>query len=486
MTVLRRLLTRLLSPRVFTGGICGSAQQENRGFPSIQDLQELVKRLVHQQKSLTSAAASRDGETTDPRRPLVLPSKEAMKLCEKSEAVLEELEEIRACMRSESDTGSSAEKDLQMFSLLEKEQQQLRRSLYEIRSRLIESLVSSENPDETSVILEVMSGRTTGGDICQQFTAKLLEMYQRFASYKSWHWEVLKHTPTECGLGFIGVQGVIPIQLFISAMLSRESECSRAGVESINLESVMWISFSGSRMSSADQIEGSQNELKGADVGSVCSGGLHYASVRVTGDSVFRALCFEAGTHRVQVIPDSGLSSRMQRIHTGTATVIVLPDTQEMMVHVSAKDLRIDTFRSGGAGGQHVNSTDSAVRVTHLPTGTVCECQQYRSQLKNRQTALSELRSRLEQSMVGKQQELLVHSRVTQVGTRHQAERIRTYNFTQGRVTDHRIGFETRNIKEFMRGASLLEELHQLLQEKDQREKLMELMEISGQNMKSS
>ncbi|TRY54025.1 hypothetical protein DNTS_003502 [Danionella cerebrum] len=413
MTVLRRLLTRLLSPRVFTGGICGSAQQENRGFPSIQDLQELVKRLVHQQKSLTSAAASRDGETTDPRRPLVLPSKEAMKLCEKSEAVLEELEEIRACMRSESDTGSSAEKDLQMFSLLEKEQQQLRRSLYEIRSRLIESLVSSENPDETSVILEVMSGRTTGGDICQQFTAKLLEMYQRFASYKSWHWEVLKHTPTECG-------------------------------------------------------------------------GLHYASVRVTGDSVFRALCFEAGTHRVQVIPDSGLSSRMQRIHTGTATVIVLPDTQEMMVHVSAKDLRIDTFRSGGAGGQHVNSTDSAVRVTHLPTGTVCECQQYRSQLKNRQTALSELRSRLEQSMVGKQQELLVHSRVTQVGTRHQAERIRTYNFTQGRVTDHRIGFETRNIKEFMRGASLLEELHQLLQEKDQREKLMELMEISGQNMKSS
>ncbi|TRY54026.1 hypothetical protein DNTS_003502 [Danionella cerebrum] len=408
MTVLRRLLTRLLSPRVFTGGICGSAQQENRGFPSIQDLQELVKRLVHQQKSLTSAAASRDGETTDPRRPLVLPSKEAMKLCEKSEAVLEELEEIRACMRS-----SSAEKDLQMFSLLEKEQQQLRRSLYEIRSRLIESLVSSENPDETSVILEVMSGRTTGGDICQQFTAKLLEMYQRFASYKSWHWEVLKHTPTECG-------------------------------------------------------------------------GLHYASVRVTGDSVFRALCFEAGTHRVQVIPDSGLSSRMQRIHTGTATVIVLPDTQEMMVHVSAKDLRIDTFRSGGAGGQHVNSTDSAVRVTHLPTGTVCECQQYRSQLKNRQTALSELRSRLEQSMVGKQQELLVHSRVTQVGTRHQAERIRTYNFTQGRVTDHRIGFETRNIKEFMRGASLLEELHQLLQEKDQREKLMELMEISGQNMKSS
>ncbi|TRY54027.1 hypothetical protein DNTS_003502, partial [Danionella cerebrum] len=366
MTVLRRLLTRLLSPRVFTGGICGSAQQENRGFPSIQDLQELVKRLVHQQKSLTSAAASRDGETTDPRRPLVLPSKEAMKLCEKMRA-----------------------------------------------TRLIESLVSSENPDETSVILEVMSGRTTGGDICQQFTAKLLEMYQRFASYKSWHWEVLKHTPTECG-------------------------------------------------------------------------GLHYASVRVTGDSVFRALCFEAGTHRVQVIPDSGLSSRMQRIHTGTATVIVLPDTQEMMVHVSAKDLRIDTFRSGGAGGQHVNSTDSAVRVTHLPTGTVCECQQYRSQLKNRQTALSELRSRLEQSMVGKQQELLVHSRVTQVGTRHQAERIRTYNFTQGRVTDHRIGFETRNIKEFMRGASLLEELHQLLQEKDQREKLMELMEISGQNMKSS
>ncbi|NP_001012512.1 peptide chain release factor 1, mitochondrial [Danio rerio] len=205
-------------------------------------------------------------------------------------------------------------------------------------------------------------------------------------------------------------------------------------------------------------------------------GGLHHASVRVSGECVFRWLKFEGGTHRVQRIPEVGLSSRMQRIHTGTMTVIVLPQMEEVDIDIAPKDLRIDTFRSRGAGGQHVNTTDSAVRLVHLPTGTVSECQQFRSQLKNRETALRVLRARLHQCMMGQQREQTHTARRLQVGTRAQSERIRTYNFTQDRVTDHRIGFVTRDIKEFMRGAEGLEDLLRLLQENQDREELLKLL----------
>ncbi|MEJ1280541.1 kelch repeat and BTB (POZ) domain containing 7 [Cricetulus griseus] len=180
-------------------------------------------------------------------------------------------------------------------------------------------------------------------------------------------------------------------------------------------------------------------------------GGLHHAAARISGDSVYKHLKYEGGIHRVQRIPDVGLSSRMQRIHTGTMSVIVLLQPDEVDVKVDPRDLRIDTFRSRGPGGQHVNTTDSAVRLVHIPTGLVVECQQERSQLKNKEIALRVLRARLYQQILEKDKCQQQSARKLQVGTRAQSERIRTYNFTQDRVTDHRIAFEVRDIKEFLR-----------------------------------
>lgn len=209
-------------------------------------------------------------------------------------------------------------------------------------------------------------------------------------------------------------------------------------------------------------------------------GGLHHAAVRIAGQNVYRHLKHEGGTHRVQRIPEVGLSSRMQRIHTGTMTVIILPQPVEFDVHLDPKDLRIDTFRSRGPGGQGVNTTDSAVRVVHLPTGTTAECQQSRSQLQNRDTAMRVLKARLYQGMMGKETEQRLTARRQQVGTRSQAERIRTYNFSQDRVTDHRTGFTARDIKEFMRGSEELEALILDLLEHFEHEALLEAVETGG------
>lgn len=181
----------------------------------------------------------------------------------------------------------------------------------------------------------------------------------------------------------------------------------------------------------------------------------------------------------MQRIPEVGLSSRMQRIHTGTMTVIILPQPVEFDVHIDPKDLRIDTFRSRGAGGQSVNTTDSAVRIVHLPTGITAECQQTRSQLQNRDTAMRVLRARLYQSMMGKEVEQRDTARKQQVGSRSQSERIRTYNFSQDRVTDHRTGYTTRDIKEFMKGGEALDDLISDVQEHSEREALMEAVESS-------
>ncbi|XP_057193404.1 peptide chain release factor 1, mitochondrial isoform X2 [Triplophysa rosa] len=226
-----------------------------------------------------------------------------------------------------------------------------------------------------------------------------------------------------------------------------------------------------------DDGDDGKNVILEVAAGRTTGGGLHHAAVRISGDSVYRWLKFEGGTHRVQRIPEVGLSSRMQRIHTGTVTVIVLLQPDDVDIHIEPRELRIDTFKSRGAGGQSVNTTDSAVRILHLPTGTVAECQQFRSQLKNRDTAMRVLRARLYQSCTGQQREHTQASRKQQVGSRSQSERIRTYNFSQDRVTDHRSGHVMRDIKEFMRGGESLEEMIRLLQEHTDRETLLKLLE---------
>lgn len=394
MRILRRV-----SPRLQTVRICRSKSHKTEDFLKNEAVQRRIKRVMDEQKSIT-ARLERGQMTESDRRALNQTLVEASRVInafEKTQLALTELAEIQTLIHN-----TSAE-DQQMLELLREEHEELSRRVKQLNTQLMETLVPAEDLDDRSVVLEVASGRTTGGDVCQQFTRQIFDMYQGFACYKHWDFELCNYTPADYG-------------------------------------------------------------------------GLHHAAVRISGDSVFRWLRFEGGTHRVQRIPEVGLSSRMQRIHTGTVTVIVLPQPREVDVHIAAKDLRIDTFRSRGAGGQSVNTTDSAVRAVHLPTGTVAECQQFRSQLKNRDTALRVLRARLYQCIMGQQREQTHSARRQQVGSRCQSDRIRTYNFSQDRVTDHRIGHVTRDIKAFLRGGEDLEDLIRILQENHD---LLKLNDIS-------
>ncbi|XP_028995673.1 peptide chain release factor 1, mitochondrial [Betta splendens] len=321
----------------------------------------------------------------------------------KVEEALKDLEEVLSLLHG---SAGAKEEDQQLTQLLKEEEALISQKIFNLRKDLIKSLAPTDPLDASNVLLEVVSGRTTGGDICQQFTREVFDMYQGFASYKAWDFEVYNYT-------------------------------------------------------SADH-------------------GLHHAAVRIAGENVYRHLKHEGGTHRVQRIPEVGLSSRMQRIHTGTMTVIILPQPVEYDVSIDLKDLRIDTFRSRGAGGQSVNTTDSAVRIVHLPTGITAECQQSRSQLQNRETAMCVLRARLYQSIMGKATEQRLTARKQQVGTRSQSERIRTYNFSQDRVTDHRTGYVTRDIKEFMKGGEGLDELICDVIAHAEREAVLEVVESSS------
>lgn len=318
-----------------------------------------------------------------------------------SQRAVKDLKDVQAIIES-----AEAGEDSQMLELAKEEQKCIRKLIETLETKLLQSLVPSDKHDASDVIVEVAAGRTTGGDICQQFTREIFEMYQNFASYKQWAFEVLNYTPAEYG-------------------------------------------------------------------------GLHHAAARIAGESVYRHFKYEGGMHRVQRIPEVGLSSRMQRIHTGTMMVIVLPQPDEVDVFIEPKDLRIDTFRSKGAGGQSVNTTDSAVRLVHIPTGITVECQQERSQLQNRETAMRMLRARIYRQLIEKETEQRQSARKLQVGTRSQSERIRTYNFTQDRVTDHRISYVSRDIKEFLNGGELLEELISELLKSAETEALLELVENS-------
>ncbi len=178
-------------------------------------------------------------------------------------------------------------------------------------------------------------------------------------------------------------------------------------------------------------------------------GGYKEVSFMIEGDGAYSRLKYESGVHRVQRVPETETQGR---IHTSTSTVAVLPEMEEVEFEINPADLQIDTYRAGGAGGQHVNKTESAIRITHLPTGTVVECQDERSQYKNKDKAMKVLRSRLYERMVAEQTEAIASDRRAQVGTGDRSERIRTYNFPQGRVTDHRIGLTLYKIDTIMNG----------------------------------
>lgn len=179
-------------------------------------------------------------------------------------------------------------------------------------------------------------------------------------------------------------------------------------------------------------------------------GGIKEVVSKLNGKSVFKVLKFESGVHRVQRVPET---ESQGRIHTSTCTVAILPEVEEVQdINIDKNDLRVDTFRASGAGGQHVNKTDSAVRLTHTPSGIVVECQDGRSQHKNKEKALSLLAARLKQQEIDNQQESIASERKILVGTGDRSEKIRTYNFPQGRMTDHRIKLTQHNLDQIMDG----------------------------------
>ena len=196
-------------------------------------------------------------------------------------------------------------------------------------------------------------------------------------------------------------------------------------------------------------------------------GGVKECSVLIEGEGAYSRLKFESGVHRVQRVPETESGGR---IHTSAATVAVLPEAEDVECVIDPKDLQIDTYRASGAGGQHVNKTESAIRITHLPTGLVVECQDERSQYKNKDKAMKVLRSRLYEMEREKQESAAAAERRSQVGSGDRSERIRTYNFPQGRVTDHRIGLTLYKIDAIMDGA--LDELIDALITADSAEKL--------------
>ena len=178
-------------------------------------------------------------------------------------------------------------------------------------------------------------------------------------------------------------------------------------------------------------------------------GGYKEVSFMIEGDGAYSRLKYESGVHRVQRVPETESGGR---IHTSTVTVAVLPEAEEVEFELDPNDLKIDTFRSSGAGGQHINKTSSAIRITHIPTGTVVECQDERSQFKNKDKALKVLRSRLYEEKLREQTDAIASDRKSQVGTGDRSERIRTYNYPQGRVTDHRIGLTLYKLDQVLGG----------------------------------
>lgn len=178
-------------------------------------------------------------------------------------------------------------------------------------------------------------------------------------------------------------------------------------------------------------------------------GGFKEVSFMISGDGAYSRFKFESGVHRVQRVPET---ESQGRIHTSTVTVAVLPEAQDVDIEINPADLQIDTFRSSGAGGQHINKTESAIRITHIPTGTIVECQDERSQHKNKDKAMKILRSRILDAEREKQNKEIAGERKSQVGTGDRSERIRTYNYPQGRVSDHRIGLTLYKLEAILNG----------------------------------
>ena len=264
-----------------------------------------------------------------------------------------------------------------------------------LEEELLRLLIPKDKNDYKNSILEIRAG--TGGDEASLFASDLLTMYQRYADFNSWKFEILSISET-------GLKGIKEV---------------------------------------------------------VCN---------ISGNNVFSKLKFESGVHRVQRVPTTESSGR---VHTSAATVAVLPEAEEVDIKIEDKDLRIDVFRSSGPGGQSVNTTDSAVRITHIPSGIVVSQQDEKSQHKNKAKALKILRSRILDNEIQEKNKQRSEQRKTQVGSGDRSERIRTYNFPQGRVSDHRINLTLYNLSEILEGK--IEDLIKPLIAEEESKKLAEI-----------
>lgn len=220
----------------------------------------------------------------------------------------------------------------------------------------------------------------------------------------------------------------------------------------------MYVNFADKMRWKSEEIDSNETEL----------GGIKEVTFSISGKSVYAKMKYESGVHRVQRVPETESQGRIQ---TSTATVAVLPEVEDVEVKIDEKDLKVDTYRSSGAGGQHVNKTESCIRMTHLPTGIVVTCQDERSQIKNREKALKVLKSRLYDFYNTQYRKEYDDNRKSQIGTGDRSERIRTYNFPQGRVTDHRINKTLYSLDAFLAGE--MDEMIEALQIADREKKLV-------------
>ncbi|XP_064174148.1 peptide chain release factor 1-like, mitochondrial isoform X1 [Anguilla rostrata] len=300
-----------------------------------------------------------------------------------------EYEETEALLKDE---------DPEMQELAENDRNACQEAIQELRQKILSRLIPVEELDESDLVLEVCAG--VGGQEAMLFTAEVFDMYQNFAAFQGWLFEVLEYMPSEIG-------------------------------------------------------------------------GLRHATASISGPQSYMKMKFEGGVHRVQRVPRTEKQGRM---HTSTMTVAILPQPTEITFTINPKDLRIETKRASGAGGQHVNTTDSAVRMVHIPTGVVSECQQERSQLRNREKAMQILRAKLYSLKLEDETSKRYQARKIQIGTKGRSEKIRTYNFSQDRITDHRIGKTLHDVKGFLLGEELLEEMNEALQQFAEQEALMDIL----------
>ncbi|XP_030011098.1 peptide chain release factor 1-like, mitochondrial [Sphaeramia orbicularis] len=296
------------------------------------------------------------------------------------------------------------DEDQALRELAELEREACMQDIQTLKQKILDLLIPEEETDLSDLVLEVTAG--VGGQEAMLFTAEVFDMYQGFAQYHDWSFEILEYMTSEIG-------------------------------------------------------------------------GVRHASASLSGPQSYKRMKFEAGVHRVQRVPKTEKQGRM---HTSTMTVAVLPQPTEISFTINPKDLRIETKRASGAGGQHVNTTDSAVRIVHLPTGVVAECQQERSQLKNKEKAMKALRAKLYSMKLEEETSKRYNQRKIQIGTKGRSEKIRTYNFAQDRITDHRIGLTVHDTESFLLGEELLDEMNSSLQDFSNQETLLELL---GENQEA-